>query len=179
MALFVSAKVNFAFVLPTLTSDVAEAVQCGQLRGYGGDVWFPQPAPKDHPWRTMQYKNAGGNAMVPHMSGTTLDAQARYAAGVKKILDNYFNNKPQNPVDVIVEGGSYATKYSLSQIFILTLLGRMDNANKHIQNDNAVPTSLFIVHKYFLIKYNNSIISHGNAISFMHSIQLPSLPKKK
>ena len=48
--------------------------------------------------------------MVPHMSGTTLDAQARYAAGVKTILDNYFNDKPQNPADIIVQRGSYATK---------------------------------------------------------------------
>lgn len=40
--------------------------------------------------------------MVPHYSGTTLDAQARYAAGVKSILDNYFGNKPQEPQNVIV-----------------------------------------------------------------------------
>jgi formate dehydrogenase len=59
----------------------------------------------------MSYKGEpGGNAMVPHMSGTTLDAQARYAAGVKTILENYFSGKPQNPADVIVEGGSYATR---------------------------------------------------------------------
>ena len=40
------------------------------LAGYAGDVWFPQPAPKDHPWRTMPR-----HAMTPHYSGTTLDAQ--------------------------------------------------------------------------------------------------------
>ena len=105
-----SAKV-FPEVDILLTLDVAEALKTGQLRGYGGDVWFPQPAPQDHPWRTMSYKGeAGGNAMVPHMSGTTLDAQARYAAGVKTILENYFTGKPQNPADVIVDGGSYATR---------------------------------------------------------------------
>jgi formate dehydrogenase len=94
-----------------LNLDVAEALKSGHLRGYGGDVWFPQPAPKDHPWRKMSYKGqGGGNAMVPHMSGTTLDAQARYAAGVKDILERYFNGTPQNPTDVIVENGSYATK---------------------------------------------------------------------
>jgi len=49
--------------------------------------------------------------MVPHMSGTTLDAQARYAVGVKKILENYFGGKPQTPSDVIVIDGDYATKY--------------------------------------------------------------------
>ena len=32
---------------------VARALESGQLAGYAGDVWFPQPAPKDHPWRTM------------------------------------------------------------------------------------------------------------------------------
>ena len=60
----------------------------------------------------MSYKGRpGGNAMVPHMSGTTLDAQARYAAGVRKILENYFAGKPQTPSDVIVIDGDYATKY--------------------------------------------------------------------
>jgi len=103
--------VNTARGAICVREDVAEALKSGHLRGYGGDVWFPQPAPQDHPWRTMQYKGqTGGNAMVPHMSGTTLDAQARYAAGVKTILDNYFNDKPQNPADVIVQRGSYATK---------------------------------------------------------------------
>lgn len=47
---------------------------------------------------------------VPHVSGTSLDAQARYAAGVKSILENFFDDKPQNPTDIIVAGGKYATK---------------------------------------------------------------------
>lgn len=55
--------------------DIAAALKSGQLRGYGGDVWFPQPAPANHPWRTMTNKYGAGNAMVPHMSGTSLDAQ--------------------------------------------------------------------------------------------------------
>ena len=52
----------------------------------------------------------GGNAMTPHISGTSIDAQERYAAGVKEILSNYFSGKPQTPANVIVEGGDYATK---------------------------------------------------------------------
>ena len=34
---------------------VVNAVTSGHLAGYGGDVWFPQPAPADHPWRTMPF----------------------------------------------------------------------------------------------------------------------------
>ena len=34
---------------------VARACETGQLAGYAGDVWFPQPAPQDHPWRTMPH----------------------------------------------------------------------------------------------------------------------------
>jgi formate dehydrogenase len=48
--------------------------------------------------------------VTPHYSGTTLDAQARYAAGTKEIIDNYLQGKPQNPANVIVENGGYATK---------------------------------------------------------------------
>ena len=28
---------------------VADALESGQLAGYAGDVWFPQPAPRSHP----------------------------------------------------------------------------------------------------------------------------------
>ncbi|SJX62230.1 probable formate dehydrogenase [Sporisorium reilianum f. sp. reilianum] len=97
--------------------DISAALASGQLRGYGGDVTDKQPAPRDHPFRSMSYDGGipykhgiGGNAVVPHLSGTSLDAQSRYAAGVKEILSNYFSGKPQTPANIIVEGGSYATK---------------------------------------------------------------------
>jgi formate dehydrogenase len=35
------------------------------------------------------------HAMTPHYSGTTLTAQARYAAGTKEILDRYFKGEDQ------------------------------------------------------------------------------------
>ncbi|KAF2859218.1 formate dehydrogenase [Piedraia hortae CBS 480.64] len=104
--------VNTARGAIVVKEDVAAALKSGQLRGYGGDVWFPQPAPKDHPLRTASYINwGGGNAMVPHMSGTSIDAQERYAAGVKDILDSYFSGRfDYRPQDVIVWKGDYATK---------------------------------------------------------------------
>ena len=62
--------VNTARGAICVDQDVADALASGQLRGYGGDVWYPQPAPKDHPWRTMRNKYGAGNAMTPHISGT-------------------------------------------------------------------------------------------------------------
>lgn len=79
--------------------------------GYGGDVWFPQPAPKDHPLRYAKNPTGGGNATVPHMSGTSIDAQRRYAAGVKSILESYFSGKEDyKSEDLITHKGDYATK---------------------------------------------------------------------
>ncbi|RLV92896.1 Formate dehydrogenase 1 [Spathaspora sp. JA1] len=103
--------VNTARGAICVEQDVADAVNSGHLAGYGGDVWYPQPAPKNHPWRSMQNPNGSGNAMTPHVSGTSLDAQARYAAGVKHILTEYFN-KTHNyrPQDVICIDGDYATR---------------------------------------------------------------------
>ncbi|KAK5122781.1 hypothetical protein LTR85_003696 [Meristemomyces frigidus] len=105
--------VNTARGAIVVKEDVAAALESGQLRGYGGDVWFPQPAPKDHPLRYAQYGpfKSGGNAMVPHMSGTSLDAQKRYAAGTKAILEEYFTGRENyRPEDLIVHKGDYATK---------------------------------------------------------------------
>ena len=64
---------------------IVRALESGQLAGYAGDVWFPQPAPQDHPWRTMPH-----HGMTPHISGTSLSAQTRYAAGTREILECYF-----------------------------------------------------------------------------------------
>ncbi|KAH8993250.1 NAD-dependent formate dehydrogenase [Lactarius hatsudake] len=89
---------------------VAAALASGQLSGYAGDVWNVQPAPKDHVWRTAKNPLGGGNGMVPHYSGTTLDAQARYAGGVRSILANYFGAQQQDPANVIVGLGKYETK---------------------------------------------------------------------
>ena len=82
---------------------VVRALESGQLAGYAGDVWFPQPAPKDHPWRTMPH-----HGMTPHVSGTTLSAQARYAAGVREILECYFAGKPVRTEYLIVDKGKLA-----------------------------------------------------------------------
>ena len=73
-------------------------------------VWNVQPAPRDHPWRTMKNPLGGGNGMVPHYSGTTLDAQDRYAKGTKEILENYLEGKAQKPANIIVGLGKYETK---------------------------------------------------------------------
>ena len=35
------------------TKALVEALEKGHLAGYGGDVWFPEPAPRNHPWRNM------------------------------------------------------------------------------------------------------------------------------
>jgi len=80
--------------------DVVKELKSGHLAGYAGDVWYPQPAPPDHPWRHMPH-----HGMTPHYSGTTLDAQARYAAGVKEILDNYFNGREQHKEYLILNQG--------------------------------------------------------------------------
>jgi len=82
---------------------VVRALKSGQLAGYAGDVWFPQPAPKDHPWRTMPY-----HGMTPHISGSSLSAQARYAAGVREILECWFSGRPIRDKYLIVDGGQLA-----------------------------------------------------------------------
>jgi formate dehydrogenase len=82
---------------------VARALESGQLAGYAGDVWFPQPAPADHPWRTMPH-----HGMTPHTSGTSLSAQARYAAGTREILECYFDGRPIRDEYLIVDKGHLA-----------------------------------------------------------------------
>lgn len=101
--------VNTARAEETVPEAIAAALRSGQLGGYAGDVWYPQPPPADHPWRTMP-----NNAMTPHVSGTTLSAQARYAAGTREILESWFAGTPIRPEYLIVEGGKLAGTGALS-----------------------------------------------------------------
>ena len=82
---------------------LAKALKSGQLSGYAGDVWFPQPAPNDHVWRTMP-----NHGMTPHTSGTSLSAQARYADGVREILECFFEGSEIRNQYLIVKDGQLA-----------------------------------------------------------------------
>jgi formate dehydrogenase len=82
---------------------IVRALKSGHLAGYAGDVWFPQPPPRNHPWRTMP--NEG---MTPHISGSSLSAQARYAAGTREILECFFDRRPIRNEYLIVDRGQLA-----------------------------------------------------------------------
>lgn len=95
--------VNTARVKICNRDAVARALESGQLAGYAGDVWFPQPAPKDHPWRSMPH-----HGMTPHISGSSLSAEARYAAGTREILECWFEGRPIREEYLIVDDGKLA-----------------------------------------------------------------------
>ena len=82
---------------------IVRALKSGQLSGYAGDVWFPQPAPNDHVWRTMPH-----HGMTPHTSGTSLSAQTRYADGVREILECFFDGEEIRNQYLIVQDGDLA-----------------------------------------------------------------------
>ena len=82
---------------------IAKALESGQLSGYAGDVWFPQPAPNDHIWRSMP-----NHGMTPHTSGTSLSAQTRYADGVREILECFFEGEEIRNQYLIVQNGQLA-----------------------------------------------------------------------
>jgi formate dehydrogenase len=46
--------------------------------------------------------------MTPHVSGTSLSAQARYAAGVREILECWFDGRPIREEYLIVDKGKLA-----------------------------------------------------------------------
>jgi formate dehydrogenase len=95
--------INTARALIVDRDAVVRALESGQLAGYAGDVWYPQPAPADHPWRTMPH-----HGMTPHISGSSLSAQTRYAAGTREILESYFEGSPIRDEYLIVDAGQLA-----------------------------------------------------------------------
>ena len=103
--------VNIARGAIVETDALVEALEEGHLGGYAGDVWYPEPAPPDHRWRNMPR-----HALTPHVSGTTLEAQKRYAAGVRDSLENFLQGEPIRDDFVMVsdgeiQSGSYKAIY--------------------------------------------------------------------
>jgi formate dehydrogenase len=48
------------------------------------------------------------HGMTPHMSGTSLSAQARYAAGTREILECWLEGRPIREEYIIVDSGKLA-----------------------------------------------------------------------
>jgi len=46
--------------------------------------------------------------MTQHISGSSLSAQTRYAAGTREILESYFSGRPIRDEYLIVDGGALA-----------------------------------------------------------------------
>src|SRR5919112_2187350 len=92
--------VNIARGAIVETDALVDALEEGHLGGYAGDVWYPEPAPPDHPWRQMPR-----HAMTPHVSGTTLEAQQRYAAGGRDSLMAFLEGEPIRDDYVMVADG--------------------------------------------------------------------------
>ena len=94
------------------THALVAALESGQLAGYAGDTWYPEPAPADHPWRSMPRQ-----MLTPHYSGTTLDAQRRYADDTRLCLESWLAGQPLEKDHVIVSdgeivGGAYRAAFS-------------------------------------------------------------------
>ena len=48
------------------------------------------------------------HSITPHISGSTLSAQARYAAGTREILECFLEGRPIREEYLIVDGGRLA-----------------------------------------------------------------------
>jgi formate dehydrogenase len=100
---------NGAYLINTARAKICDrdaidrALRSGHLAGYAGDVWYPQPAGPDHPWRAMPH-----HGMTPHISGSSLSAQARYAAGTREILESWLAGTPIREEYLIVDNGHLA-----------------------------------------------------------------------
>lgn len=98
-----------SYIVNTARAEIVErdaivrALESGHLAGYAGDVWYPQPPASNHPWRSMPHEG-----MTPHMSGSSLSAQARYAAGTREILEAFFDGTPIREEYLIAQGGGLA-----------------------------------------------------------------------
>ena len=86
---------------------------CSVMRqvGYAGNVWFLQPPPSDHPWRSMPW-----HGMTPHTSGTALSAQTRYAEGSALRDVDLFRAAPDPttgyPLNYVRDGIPCITRYA-------------------------------------------------------------------
>ncbi|RSH80822.1 formate dehydrogenase (NAD+) [Saitozyma podzolica] len=114
--LFAKAK-NLKLCAICVAEDVADALASGQLIGYPARAKGPPLAHYENPRvRTTLFavnvmilrfdrRVGGGNGILPHMSGTTLDLQYRHAVGTQEILRRWVAGQKQEPQNLIVKNG--------------------------------------------------------------------------
>ena len=71
--------------------------------------------PKNYPLSELPELKKYPDGMTPHTSGTSLSAQARYAAGTREILECFFDDVPIRAQYLIVQNGELAGAYSYSK----------------------------------------------------------------
>jgi formate dehydrogenase len=72
---------------------VAEALRTGRLAGYATDAGYPAPA----------------SGRAPRVAGSTLSAQARYAAGTREVLECWFSGERIRSDYLIIDRGQPTT----------------------------------------------------------------------
>jgi lactate dehydrogenase-like 2-hydroxyacid dehydrogenase len=61
---------------------IVRALQSGQLAGYAGDVWYPQPAPPAAPSATSTSSSTGASSPAPAPTPTAREHDGCHLAGV-------------------------------------------------------------------------------------------------
>jgi hypothetical protein len=138
----------------------------------------------------MKNPLGAGNGMVPHYSGTTLDAQARYANGTKSILENYISGKAQEPQNVIVGLSKFAlcTFRSFTDLCLFcdrkraTRAKLVSNFLRRIEHDLimdilfqtvSVRLEAFFIHFFMYYQSNNSNVRHPLKVNLRIAISSP------
>jgi len=68
-----------------IEDDVADALRCGKLGGFGNDVWYNDP-PKSNPFASLP-----NVLMLPHLGASTKENLSRISEIVENIINEFIN----------------------------------------------------------------------------------------
>jgi formate dehydrogenase len=83
---------------------VVRALESGQLAGYAGDVWYPQPAPSEHPPANHAVRGHGS----PHLRNVTIGSSALCGGHPRDPGVLFRRSTPIREEYLIVDGGALA-----------------------------------------------------------------------
>ena len=86
--------------------------------------------------------------MTPHVSGTTLSAQARYAAGTREILECWFEDRPIREEYLIVDSGKLAGT-------------ELERAAQELQESIAALAKAAVSRIWIMVVFTSGILSVG------------------
>ena len=82
--------------VPLTEEAIADAIENGELGGFGADVYSTEPFPEDHPFTKIMHRD--NVCLTPHMAWGSYESRNRCVCEIADNIKSFFDGKERNRI---------------------------------------------------------------------------------